>query len=59
MLHQLLEYIEQEAVDALVIAGDIYDRSVPPGNAVALLDEVLTKVCQDMRVPGDLDPGQS
>lgn len=57
VLHQLLEYIEQEAVDALVIAGDIYDRSVPPGNAVALLDEVLTKVCQGMQVPVILIPG--
>lgn len=44
MLEQLLAYIERHKPDALLIAGDIYDRSVPPENAVALLDSFLTKV---------------
>lgn len=57
VLEQLLGYIEQESVDALVIAGDIYDRSVPPAAAVELLDQVLTKICMDMRVPVILIPG--
>lgn len=57
VLSQLLEYIEKEAVDALVIAGDIYDRSVPPATAVDLLDELLTKICQEMKVPVILIPG--
>lgn len=51
VLDQLITYIEQESVDALVIAGDIYDRSVPPSTAVELLDEVLTKICMEMNVP--------
>jgi len=51
VLQQLIDYIEQEAVDAVVIAGDIYDRSVPPSTAVELLDEVLTSICMDMKVP--------
>lgn len=51
VLDQLLAYIEQESVDALVIAGDIYDRSVPPSAAVALLDDVLVKICMEMKVP--------
>jgi exonuclease SbcD len=51
VLEQLLEYIEKESVDALVIAGDIYDRSIPPSTAVDLLDELLTKICMDMKVP--------
>lgn len=42
MLHQICSLAEEEAVDALVIAGDIYDRSVPPTEAVALLDDFLT-----------------
>jgi exonuclease SbcD len=57
VLNQLLEYIENEAVDALVIAGDIYDRSVPPAIAVDLLDGLLTKICQEMEVPVILIPG--
>lgn len=57
VLNQLLEYIATESVDALVIAGDIYDRSVPPAAAVELLDETLNKICSDLGVPVILIPG--
>jgi exonuclease SbcD len=30
--------------DALLIAGDVYDRAVPPSEAVSLLDDFLTRV---------------
>ena len=51
VLAQLVDYIQSEHVDALVIAGDIYDRSIPPATAVELLDEVLNKVCHELSVP--------
>ncbi|WP_049721761.1 exonuclease SbcCD subunit D [Gilvimarinus polysaccharolyticus] len=57
VLDQLLAYIQQEQVDALVIAGDIYDRSVPPATAVELLDDLLNKICLEMKVPVILIPG--
>jgi exonuclease SbcD len=57
VLDQLLAYIEQEAVDALIIAGDIYDRSIPPAAAVDLLDKLLNKICLEMKVPVILIPG--
>ena len=57
VLKQIIEYIKQEAVDALVIAGDIYDRSVPPASAVELLDDVLNQICTDLNVPVILIPG--
>jgi exonuclease SbcD len=57
ILAQLLVYIQQEAVDALVIAGDIYDRSIPPAVAVDALDKLLNKVCIEMQVPVILIPG--
>ncbi len=57
VLDQLLQYIEQEAIDALIIAGDIYDRSIPPAAAVELLDEILAKICLDLKVPVILIPG--
>ena len=57
VLDQLVSYIKQEAVDALVIAGDIYDRSVPPSKAVELLDEFISIICSDMNVPVILIPG--
>ncbi len=57
VLKQLIEHIEREAVDAVVIAGDIYDRSVPPAAAVGLLDDVLNKICAELGIPVLLIPG--
>jgi exonuclease SbcD len=37
--------------DAIVVAGDVYDRSVPPAEAVTLLDETLTRLVTDVGVP--------
>lgn len=57
VLNQLIEHVQREAVDAVVIAGDIYDRSVPPAAAVELLDDVLNKICAELGVPVLLIPG--
>jgi len=57
VLNQLLDYIKTEKVDAVVIAGDIYDRSIPPASAVDLLDQVLTAITMDLGVPVILIPG--
>ncbi len=46
VLNQIIQIAEQEKVDVVLIAGDIYDRSVPPSQAVALLDEVLDQLHQ-------------
>jgi len=37
--------------DAIVIAGDVYDRSVPPPEAVTLLDDTLTRLLMETGVP--------
>ena len=42
ILQEILEVIEKESVDAVLIAGDIYDRAVPSEEAVRLFDEFLT-----------------
>jgi len=51
VLKQIIAYIESENAEALIIAGDIYDRSVPPATAVSLLDEVLNEICHKLNVP--------
>ena len=51
MLDQLLDIVDREKVDAVLIAGDIYDRSVPPAAAVALLDDVLYALCETRGLP--------
>ena len=51
VLDQFVALARSERVDAVVIAGDVYDRSVPPADAVALLDEVLAKLVIEARIP--------
>lgn len=51
ILQQFIEAIEQERPDAVVIAGDLYDRAVPPTEAVNLLDEVLAKIVLELNTP--------
>lgn len=42
VLRQIAETAVHEKVDALLIAGDIYDKPVPPAEAVRVLDRFLT-----------------
>ncbi|MDQ0114439.1 exonuclease SbcCD subunit D [Paenibacillus harenae] len=51
VLGQLLQAIEDERPDAVVIAGDLYDRAVPPTEAVELLDELLERIVIDLNTP--------
>jgi exonuclease SbcD len=51
ILDQLLKLIEEEKPDALVIAGDLYDRSIPPVEAVELLDETLNNILIRLKTP--------
>ncbi len=44
VLNQLVELAIRERLDAVVIAGDVYDRAVPPADAVVLLDDVLARL---------------
>ena len=42
ILKQILKIAEEEKPDAVLIAGDIYDKSIPGGDAVMLFDRFLT-----------------
>ena len=44
VLEQIIALASEHKVDAVIVAGDIYDRSIPPANAVALLDDVLNRL---------------
>lgn len=50
-LEQLYALIEKERVDALLLAGDIYDSSVVSSDAIGLYNEAMTKLCMALRVP--------
>lgn len=44
ILTEVLKIINNEKPDAVIIAGDIYDKSVPPVEAVSLFDWFLVKL---------------
>ncbi len=43
-LDHLVDTVREESVDAVVVAGDVYDRALPPVDAVAVLDEALDRL---------------
>ncbi|WP_069998486.1 exonuclease SbcCD subunit D [Cellulosilyticum sp. I15G10I2] len=51
VMEQVFEIIEEEKPEAFVIAGDLYDRSVPPIEAVELLNRALNKIVRDLNTP--------
>jgi len=44
ILDQIIELTDKESVDAVLIAGDVYDKSVPSEEAVGLFDYFLCKL---------------
>lgn len=44
ILNQILRSIDAEQPDAVLIAGDVYDKTVPPAEAVALFDDFLVQL---------------
>ncbi|RSD31143.1 exonuclease SbcCD subunit D [Vibrio pectenicida] len=57
VLTQLIDYLRENPVDALVIAGDIYDRSVPPTAAIEIMNKFVSQVCDELKLPIILIPG--
>ena len=41
ILEQILEHVRNERPDGVLIAGDVYDKSIPSADAVSLLDAFL------------------
>lgn len=44
ILNQILQIVEAEQPDAVVIAGDVYDKAIPSVEAVSLFDEFLVRL---------------
>ncbi len=51
ILETIEEIIKDEAIEAYIIAGDIYDRAVPPPEAVELLGQHLEIVAGELKIP--------
>ena len=46
ILAEILRIIDEERPDGVLIAGDVYDKSVPSAEAVALLDDFLVRLAK-------------
>lgn len=51
MLKQIIKYIIEENIELLIIAGDVYDKSLPNEEAVALFNHFISEVIGRLEVP--------
>ena len=51
VLEQFVALVAEVKPAVIIIAGDIYDRAVPPIEAVELLDNVISKILLEQKVP--------
>ena len=45
-MEKILETAEAEAADGVILAGDLYDKPVPPAEAVRVMDAFLTRLAE-------------
>ena len=41
----------EEKVDGILLSGDVFDKSVAPGEALLLYDKIMTRICLDLGIP--------
>lgn len=62
MLETVVGIIEEKNVDAVIVAGDVYDRSAPSADAVACFDRFLSSVARTNAacfiIPGNHDSAE-
>ncbi|HPQ94199.1 MAG: exonuclease SbcCD subunit D [Thiothrix sp.] len=51
VLRQIIQHAVHEQVDAVLLAGDVYDRAIPPVEAIRLVDEVLHELTAVHGIP--------
>lgn len=50
VLNQAIELCEKENIKNIIISGDVYDRSIPPEGAVALLNDFLSEAILEKKI---------
>lgn len=49
--HQFFTILREEKIDGILLAGDVFDRAVPPIEAIELWDSIITRLAMDYKVP--------
>ena len=57
ILAQIVAIAVREAVDVVVISGDLYDRSIPPVAATMVMDDFLSRLLIDHGIKVIITPG--
>lgn len=62
-IDQICDIIKEHKVDAVLLAGDIYDRSVASADAIRMYDYAMTRICLELKTPvlsvaGNHDSGE-
>lgn len=53
----LINIIKEKNIDAIMIAGDIFDHSVSSAEAISLYNDAVTKLCKDLNIPVIISAG--
>ena len=46
ILRKILQIVDEQKPDGVIIAGDVYDKAIPPADAVRLFDDFLVRLSQ-------------
>ncbi len=57
VLDQLVKIARETRPDIIIISGDIFDRPIPPAEAISILDEVVCRLVLDMKLSMIILPG--
>ncbi len=57
LLDQFVRCARESQPDAILLAGDVFDRMIPPADAVVLLDGLLARLVAECRAPIVIIPG--
>ena len=49
--HQFFTILKEEKIDGILLAGDVFDRAVPPIEAIELWNSIITRLAMDYKVP--------
>ena len=49
--HQFFTILKEEKIDGILLAGDVFDRAVPPIEAIELWDSIITRLAMDYKMP--------
>ena len=49
--NQFFSILKDEKIDGILLAGDVFDRAVPPIEAIELWNSIITRLAMDYKVP--------